>query len=56
MPQLPQMLLASAMVKPGSIFIAEHSKANDFGSLPHFAQHRVYGKVNFTIFKIPDEE
>ncbi len=56
LPQLPQMLLDSNMLKPGTIIIVEHSKANDFTSLPHFAQHRVYGKVNFTIFQIPDEE
>lgn len=56
LPELPRMLLESAMLKPGTIIIVEHSRANDFASLPHFAQHREYGKVNFTIFQIPDEE
>ncbi len=45
----------SAMVKPGTLIIVEHSRANDFTSLPNFMQHRVYGKVNFSIFRIPDD-
>lgn len=56
LPQLPQMLLESQMLKPGTIIIVEHSKANDFTALPHFLQHRNYGKVNFTLFQIPEEE
>lgn len=55
LPQLPEMILNSAMVKPGTLVIVEHSKANDFSHLPQFWQHRVYGKVNFTFFKIPEE-
>lgn len=55
LPQLPQMLLESQMLKPGTIIIVEHSKANDFTALPHFLQHRNYGKVNFTLFQIPEE-
>lgn len=55
LPQLPEMILNSAMVKSGTLVIVEHSKANDFSHLPQFWQHRVYGKVNFTFFKIPEE-
>ena len=52
LPQVPELLLASPLVKPGTIIVMEHSRANDFSHLPYFLQHRVYGKVNFTIFKI----
>lgn len=51
MPELPAAILASGMVKEGTIVIVEHSKHNDFSMLPQFMQHRTYGKVNFSIFK-----
>lgn len=56
LPELPRMILESYMLKPGTLFIIEHSRDNDFSQMPHFLQHRVYGKVNFTIFQIPEEE
>ena len=52
LPQVPELILQSAMVKPGTLVVVEHSRANDFSQLPHFMQHRVYGKVNFSIFQI----
>ena len=52
LPQVPELILKSAMVKPGTLVVVEHSRANDFAQLPHFMQHRVYGKVNFSIFQI----
>lgn len=51
---IPGKILASALVKPGTVFIIEHSKKHDFSSLPHFADHRTYGSVNFSIFIIPE--
>lgn len=50
--QLPDLILGSSLVKPGTLVIIEHSRANDFTQLPHFMQHRVYGKVNFSIFQV----
>lgn len=52
---IPQMVLDSKLLHPGSIFIIEHSKKYDFSSLPHFSEHRAYGSVNFSIFEIPEE-
>lgn len=52
--EIPGKILASKMVKPGTLFVMEHSKAYDFSSLPHFYQHRVYGSVNFSLFIIGD--
>lgn len=52
---IPQLIMQSAMVKPGTIIVVEHSKHNDFSQLPHFVSHRNYGKVNFTFFQIPEE-
>lgn len=52
---IPGKILSSGLLKPGSIFIIEHSKAYDFSTLPHFSEHRAYGSVNFSIFRIPEE-
>lgn len=53
--EIPAKVLASKLLHPGSIFIIEHSKAYDFSTLPHFMEHRAYGSVNFSIFRIPQD-
>lgn len=53
--KIPGLVLGSRMLKPGTVFIIEHSRAYDFSELPGFSQHRVYGSVNFSIFVIPDD-
>ena len=53
--EIPGIILNSQMLKPGTIFIIEHSKNYDFSSLPHFSEHRVYGSVNFSIFIIKSD-
>jgi len=49
--ELPSLILNSAMVAPGTLVIIEHPREYDFTTLPHFLQHRIYGKVNFTLFQ-----
>ena len=56
LPELPELILHSPLVKPGTLAIIEHSRANDFSHLEHFIQHRVYGKVNFSLFLVPTEQ
>lgn len=56
LPELPQLILDSAMVKTGTLVIVEHSSNNNFSHLEHFYQHRIYGKVNFTLFRIPETQ
>lgn len=53
--EIPAKVLESKLLHPGSIFIIEHSKAYDFSTLPHFMEHRAYGSVNFSIFRIPQD-
>ena len=53
--KIPSDILASRMLKPGTLIVVEHSKKYDFSSLPHFLEHRAYGSVNFSIFRIPEE-
>lgn len=50
--EVPQLILSSTMVKPGTIVIIEHGKTRDFSRLPGFTQQRVYGSVNFSIFEV----
>ncbi|MFV0310025.1 MAG: RsmD family RNA methyltransferase [Dysgonomonas sp.] len=39
------------LIKPGGIFILEHPKDYDFSGLPLFEEKRIYGSVNFSIFR-----
>lgn len=50
--EVPERLLTSKMLKEGTIIVVEHSKNYDFSQLPHFSEHRSYGSVNFSIFRI----
>lgn len=52
---IPGKILESDMLKPGTLIIIEHSKRHDFSQLPYFLQHRAYGSVNFSIFRIPEK-
>lgn len=54
--EIPELILSSTLLKPGGIFVIEHSKNNDFSHLPGFEERRVYGSVNFSFFRIPETE
>lgn len=54
--KIPESILSSRLLSPGSLFIIEHSGKHDFSSLPHFIQHRAYGSVNFSIFRKDEKE
>lgn len=54
--EIPAKVLASKLLAPGSIFVIEHSRNHDFSNLPHFIDHRAYGSVNFSIFRIPEDK
>lgn len=52
--EIPAAILSNPVIlRPGAIFVMEHSSRYDFSGLPHFAERRVYGSVNFSIFRIP---
>ena len=51
LPEIPELVLNSEMMRPGALFIMEHPAPFDFSHLPQFLQRRVYGKVNFTLFR-----
>lgn len=46
-------VLQSGALRPGGVFILEHSRTRDYSSVPEFHRHLAYGSVNFSIFLIP---
>lgn len=51
---VPGRILGSKLVKPGTLVVVEHSRNHDFSQLPEFVEHRVYGSVNFSLFRVPE--
>ncbi len=49
-------VLNSGVLRPGGLFILEHSRTRDYSSLPGFHSHSVYGSVNFSIFVVPETD
>lgn len=47
---LPDLILKYGLLKDDGLFILEHSRNNDFTSMPLFQEKREYGSVNFTFF------
>ena len=48
---VPRLVFERDLIKSGGIFILEHSKEYDFSNFPLFEDKRVYGSVNFSIFR-----
>ena len=50
--EIPGRILGSGVVHPGTLVVVEHSKKHDFSHLPGFFDHRAYGSVNFSLFRV----
>ena len=48
--KLPDLVFEREILTDTGMFILEHPREYSFEEHPHFWQHRVYGKVNFTFF------
>ncbi len=48
---LPDLVFASGILSPGSLFILEHPKTYSFCQLPFFTEQRNYGSVRFSFFR-----
>lgn len=48
--QIPELVFENNWLKAGGWLIIEHDKSHDFSNHLYFIQHRLYGKVNFSIF------
>lgn len=51
LPELPERVMNSPLVHEGTLFVLEHGRDNNFSERPDFLEHRVYGSVNFSIFR-----
>lgn len=49
--QLPDIIFDRDLLAKDGLFILEHSPHHSYEGHPHFAEHRVYGLVNFSFFK-----
>ncbi|MDD2247325.1 MAG: RsmD family RNA methyltransferase [Proteiniphilum sp.] len=47
---LPAIIFEKKLLKPGGLFVLEHSKKFNFSLLPNFSEERVYGNVHFSFF------
>lgn len=50
---LPDMVLANCLA-PDGLMVLEHGKDYDFSQHPCFVEHRQYGSVNFSLFRLSD--
>ncbi len=50
--EIPRLVIESGLVAPGGLFVIEHNRHHDFSGLPGFVEHRAYGSVNFSIFRL----
>lgn len=50
--EIPALVMGSKVVKRGGVFIVEHSSVYDFSGLKGVIDKRVYGSVNFTVFRV----
>lgn len=48
---IPDLIFRNNLLKEDGIFVLEHGKQNHFEEHPNFVERRVYGSVNFSIFK-----
>ena len=52
LPTIPSLIMEKGLLKPEGIFVFEHGKDHDFSADPHFVEHRSYGSVNFSLFRM----
>lgn len=50
--RIPDLILESKVLKDGGMLILEHSASNSFEEHPHLIDHRKYGSVNFSFFRL----
>ena len=48
---IPELIFQNNLLKEGGLLVLEHGKDNNFEENPHFLERRVYGSVNFSLFR-----
>lgn len=49
--EIPDIILDRLLLREHGLLILEHGKTNDFSNHPRLIDHRVYGSVNFSLFR-----
>ena len=55
MDDLPKLVFEKNMLKPGGIFVLEHTTRNNYELLPNFTKMKNYGTTIFSYFTQPSE-
>lgn len=50
---IPALILSSSLMRGNGVLVVEHSKEYDFSESLYFKQQRIYGSVNFSVFRKP---
>lgn len=50
--ELPELIMSAGILKEEGSFILEHPRGLNFESDKHFSEHRSYGNVNFSFFRV----
>ncbi len=53
--EIPDLIFRNGLLNPEGWLIIEHSTNIKFSEKKHFDRHKKYGKVNFSIFIMPEE-
>lgn len=53
---IPDLIFKNNLLKEDGLFVLEHGKDYDFSEHPNFIEHRSYGSVNFSFFKVMEKE
>ncbi|MEG1006865.1 MAG: RsmD family RNA methyltransferase [Bacteroides sp.] len=48
---IPELIFKNNLLKEDGLFVLEHGKQDNFEDNPHFVERRIYGSVNFSIFR-----
>ena len=48
---IPELIFQNNLLKEGGLLVLEHGKDNNFEENPHFLERRVYGSVDFSLFR-----
>ena len=48
---IPELIFKNNLLKEDGLFVLEHGKDNNFEENLHFIERRVYGSVNFSLFR-----
>jgi 16S rRNA G966 N2-methylase RsmD len=55
MDDLPMLVFERQLLKPGGIFVLEHTHRNDYKQHPHYLRMKNYGTTDLSFFLQPNE-